>query len=104
MAVKRKKITKRKKSPENYFKPYIYINLSYIVEYGEEYNAYDDRLKKLASRYDGELEGSGFGFGVRDISFLFYDLKKAAAFAKAAVKQRGVERVTSNSCLHEDDD
>ena len=84
------------------FRPSICVNVSYS---SDNYPAYDDELSKLAAKFscDKPHAGSGYGFGERDVDFIFYNLDNASRFARAALRRKPVLSVRSHVETHEGD-
>jgi hypothetical protein len=87
---------KNKKKRHPRFKPYISVSVYY-----EGFDENTDKVyNKLAKEFGGKEEGSGYGFGQRDVGFTFYDLKSASDFAKKALKLKSTVGVQAECELY----
>lgn len=60
------------------------VQLSYAAEhYTSHSEVIENELATLAKKFGGDLDGSGMGFGRRDVDYLFSAEKNAAAFGLA---------------------
>ena len=82
---------KKTKNRVKYKKEYIvdgegskYAPFEVVVSYDGYDSDLDYKLISLADRNSGEEEGSGYGFGSRDISFGFFTVKGVKTFVKKA--------------------
>ena len=84
------------------FRPHIYVSILYNPELRKEDIKFDIKLERIASKLGGDLSGSGYGLGKRDVNFMFYNLADAKEFYTFIKRFKNVE-ISSSCVLNEND-